>query len=113
MKKINENVNLDNMNYVIRYDDMSFKVNSYEEFLDVFYEGSSIDSIDEKENFLIGLIELTAIINEFDLKICNNYQDIKNSGEKGYILDTGNIKSIIDILNDFNIANIIEENITA
>lgn len=111
MKKFN--VNLDNMNYVIRYDNMYFKVNSYEEFLDVFYEGSSINSIDEKENFLIGLIELTAIINEFDLKICNNYQDIKNSGEKGYTLDTENIKSIINTLNHFNIANIIDESFKA
>lgn len=113
MRKINSNVNLDNMNYVIRYDDMSFKVNSYEEFLDVFYGGSSIDSIDEKENFLIGLIELTAIINEFDLKICNNYKATKRNEEKEYILDTKNIKSIINILNDFNIANIIDKNLKA
>lgn len=101
------------MNYIIRYDDMFFKVKSYEEFLDVFYEGSSIDSIDKKENFLIGLIELTAIINGFELCICNNYKNIKSNEKKGniHILNTQNIRSIINILNDFNICIITTENI--
>lgn len=105
MKQNNKDVK-----YLVRYDNISIKIKTYEELLDVFYEGSSFDSFEKKESFLIGLIELTAILNDFNISIYNNYEEFQKIKIKNnhYILCKKNIKSIVNILNNFNIATILE-----
>lgn len=96
--------------YLVRYDNIVFKANTYEEFLNVFYEGNYMDPIEKKENFLIGLIKMVAVINNFNILIYNdNYKKIKKETEnnkKNFILYKKNINSIINILNKLDIARV-------
>ena len=96
--------------YLVKYDNSVFKVNTYEEFLNVFYEGNYKDSIEKKENFLIGLIKMVSVINNFKILIYNdNYKKINKKTEvdkKKFILYKKNINSIVNILNKLNIARV-------
>ena len=96
--------------YLVRYDNIVFKANTYEEFLNVFYEGNYKDPIEKKESFLIGLIKMVSVINNFKLLIYDdNYKKIKKETEstkKNFILYKKNINSIINILNKLNIARV-------
>lgn len=102
----------DNVVYLVRYDNVIFKTKTYTEFLNVFYEGNYIDSIEKKEEFLIGLIEMVALINDFNLLIYDNYENLTNEKpeiEKNeFTLYKDNINSVINILNLLDIARVFQ-----
>lgn len=96
--------------YLVRYDNIVFKANTYEDFLNIFYEGNYMDPMEEKESFLIGLIKMVSLINNFNLLVYDdNNKKIKKkieSNKKKFILYKRNINSIIYILNKLDIARV-------